>query len=116
MIELLKENHKINKDTNKMHSCINRESWGIITDFLMLLLNRQLLLIIKIKLHKPLVLHRSFFNERFSSKSSLQALTVYFRYNLSQPSGRILPLSLTLLNIIYLFDISFIAKSIFLYH
>ena len=42
--------HKINKYTNSMRSCLNGGSFGIVTDFLMLLLKRRLSLIIKIKL------------------------------------------------------------------
>ena len=48
--------HKINKYTNNSHWCINRGSFGIITNFHMLLLNRQLSLIIK----------KSYFNKYFN--------------------------------------------------
>ena len=52
----------------------------------------------------------------FSFQSSLQAFKVYFRHDLFPPNDGIPPSSLSLPNIINFFDISFLAKSILLYH
>ena len=87
----------------------NRITRFIKTDFLMLLLNRQLplsILILK-------AIGSTYKSKMFSSKSSLQAFKVYFRHEIFPLNNTIPPSFLSLLNIINLFDISFLANLYF---